>query len=404
MLVLPQEVTINWNNATKKYYMDKGYIFTDNNDEFNVNVLDLKDKSSIKVDFICDYCKKQYKKYYLDRAKNGDFDCCYDCRGVKSSPKRTKYNFDIVKEKFKDSRLSLLESNYLGYGVHHKYICLKCENEHTITFKNLLKGKGCPKCSLIRVSDANRFGIEEVENIFKEEGCLLLSNHYDNSSQKLNYICSCGEKDSKSLTHFKRGQRCDKCASIKRREKHLKYDIEICKELFKENDCVLLEDEYLFCDKPMKYICSCGNESKITLMNFLRGARCKVCSIEKRSGEFHWKYNHELTLEERKLGRNIIGYNAWRTLTYERDNYTCQCCGDDTGGNLNAHHLDGYDRCKEKRVDVDNGITLCENCHIKDADSFHKLYGFGGNTLIQFKQWYRFKTGTEFKIKMEVVV
>jgi 5-methylcytosine-specific restriction endonuclease McrA len=28
----------------------------------------------------------------------------------------------------------------------------------------------------------------------------------------------------------------------------------------------------------------------------------------------------------------------WRNEVYKRDNYTCQKCGDNTGGNLEAHH------------------------------------------------------------------
>jgi len=70
----------------------------------------------------------------------------------------------------------------------------------------------------------------------------------------------------------------------------------------------------------------------------------------------------------------VTGYSEWRLKVYQRDNYTCQCCGDDSGGNLNAHHLDGYNWCKEKRINVNNGITLCDKCHTKDKDSFHNIY------------------------------
>lgn len=62
---------------------------------------------------------------------------------------------------------------------------------------------------------------------------------------------------------------------------------------------------------------------------------------------------------------------AWRKKVYARDNYTCQCCGDDKGHNLNAHHILPYMQYPKFRFDVNNGITLCEDCH----KEFHRIYG-----------------------------
>jgi hypothetical protein len=99
-----------------------------------------------------------------------------------------------------------------------------------------------------------------------------------------------------------------------------------------------------------------------------------------RFGEENPNYKPEKTPEEREFGRLIEGYGIWRKKVYERDNYTCQCCGDNTGGNLHAHHLDAYSWCVEKRTDVNNGVTLCETCHNK----FHSIYGRFHNTKEQF--------------------
>ena len=105
----------------------------------------------------------------------------------------------------------------------------------------------------------------------------------------------------------------------------------------------------------------------------------------RRFGKSNPNYKPEKTDEEREKGRIIPGYKEWRNAVYERDNYTCQCCGDDSGGNLNAHHLDGYNWCKSGRIDVNNGITLCDKCHIK----FHNRYGYRDNTKIQFIKFMR---------------
>ena len=55
-------------------------------------------------------------------------------------------------------------------------------------------------------------------------------------------------------------------------------------------------------------------------------------------------------------------YKEWRDVVFERDNYTCQDCGE-RGGELNAHHIKPYNEYPDLRVDVGNGITLCVECH-----------------------------------------
>ena len=64
----------------------------------------------------------------------------------------------------------------------------------------------------------------------------------------------------------------------------------------------------------------------------------------------------------------------WRKSIFERDNYICQECGI-RGGNLNVHHILPYRDWKEPEysLNIDNGITLCVDCHRK---TFGKEYEF----------------------------
>jgi len=112
------------------------------------------------------------------------------------------------------------------------------------------------------------------------------------------------------------------------------------------------------------------------------GANNKMFGV-RRVGEDNPNYNPNKTSTERDYGRLLEGYTPWRKQVYERDKYTCQCCGDNKGRNLNAHHLDAYCWCIEKRVDIENGITLCESCHKR----FHKEFGIKHNTKSQFEQF-----------------
>lgn len=101
------------------------------------------------------------------------------------------------------------------------------------------------------------------------------------------------------------------------------------------------------------------------------------------SGPNNSFYNHDLTDEERFDRRKYPEYGEWRLLVFERDDFTCQSCSDNTGGNLVAHHLYNYSEHKELRIDVDNGLTLCKECHI----NFHVKYGFRNNTPKQMKEF-----------------
>lgn len=89
-------------------------------------------------------------------------------------------------------------------------------------------------------------------------------------------------------------------------------------------------------------------------------------------GENSPRWREDLTPEEREKRRDHYQHKLWRDQVYERDAYTCQKCGHDKGGNLNAHHIVPHSKDKSIAWDVDNGVTLCKPCHM----GFHGQYGY----------------------------
>lgn len=110
------------------------------------------------------------------------------------------------------------------------------------------------------------------------------------------------------------------------------------------------------------------------------------------SGENNARWNFSKTKEERELQRNSSEYFLFCKNVLNRDAYACRCCG--SKNDIQVHHLDGYDWCKEKRTEVENGITLCEICH----KNFHMIYGKGSNTKEQFEEWFN-KTINDLSVK-----
>lgn len=390
-LVLPQMVETTWNGKMTDWYIGKGYSKLKQGSKFMVNVLDLKEKSGVFVKAICDYCGKKYEirycEYMLVMKSDIPKIACKDCKGNKITINKTKYTIEIIRDAFEEKDWILLSNKYPGYT---KYLYYICENGHEckITWKNFLKGRGCKKCAVKVNADNQRHSLEEVQNIFIDGGCILLSDKYNNSKQKLKYICSCGnDKAEIDLSHFKRGERCGECAIERLRLSLQKYDYWFVKKTFEENGCILLSLTYEDTEQSLDYICKCGTRSKNNFSNFLNGQRCRNCFLESIRGKNHWNWNSNLTDEDRINKRMTDNYIVWRKSVYKRDNYTCQCCGDNKGGNLNAHHKDSYDWAIEKRLNIDNGITLCDNCHSLGENSFHKLNGFGKNTIFQFENW-----------------
>ena len=92
-------------------------------------------------------------------------------------------------------------------------------------------------------------------------------------------------------------------------------------------------------------------------------------------GEDNPAWKGGITPENAKI-RNSSKYTKWRITVFERDNYTCQECGI-VGGSLNADHIIPFSVDVDKRFDLDNGQTLCVDCHRKTPTYAGRVVHYG---------------------------
>jgi len=104
--------------------------------------------------------------------------------------------------------------------------------------------------------------------------------------------------------------------------------------------------------------------------SFWRGKKLPEEAKEKQRlaklGENHWNWKGGITKLENRI-RKTAEYALWRIAVFTRDNFTCVWCG--SKKNIEADHIKPFAYFPELRFDVNNGRTLCRECH-KSTETF----------------------------------
>lgn len=93
------------------------------------------------------------------------------------------------------------------------------------------------------------------------------------------------------------------------------------------------------------------------------------------TGDKHWNWQGGVSSENHRV-RNSVLYKEWRKSVFLRDNFTCVICFK-FSGKLNADHIKSFSEYKELRFDLNNGRTLCVECHKQTPN-----YGWKAKALL----------------------
>lgn len=307
-----------------------------------------------------------------------------------------KYTIDDVKEILAEKGYTLISDNYEGKHSKIEYVD-SIGYKYWSVFNNLTKGN-IPEI----FGRSNPHTIENIRLwiVLNNKNVELLSKDFGSAKMKIEWKCLVdGNIFFMAWDSIRSDRGCPVCKGVDAGNRSRVYSIDAIKKTLTKirPDAEILELEYTNSSSPLKCKClKCGQIYTASWSNLRIGKKCRKCYVAENKGENHYNYDSSKTDGQREQDRSAHKCKEWITQVFERDDYTCQCCGK-KGAILRAHHIEGFNWAINKRNDVENGVMLCSYCHdSKYKGSFHGIYGNGYNTKDQLKEFLlNYKNGIQ---------
>lgn len=405
-MILDSHVNISWNNATKKWYVDKGYIFTKNKDMFKVRLEDIIPTSTIKVNVKCDYCgkdhDKEYRKYISGR-ETVEKDCCSSKKCLASKTKEINLKLygvensmqrEDVKTKTsesmrtsKDDVLSIcdkkglkLVDDYSKYKNDRSRINVICKH-HTdrgiqnTSISNIKKSKYC--CfygGAEETGKRKRLDFEIVLDKFLELGHIPLFSRedYENSCSKLKFICEKHKNKGVQYTSYRMIQQgscgCNYCSKESAKDKLKLSQVFVFNEFSKRGLNVVDGQAYINKDKSIAYRCKKHKEVvQYCSYNNLKSTNqpCSICRNEDRLSDLNKRFRSAIM--------------SWKRDTEIHCDYKCVFTNSSV---YDIHHIHPYNEIiKESLVNLNIDRNTTDGIEIEmlkeEVVKLHEYYGLG---------------------------
>jgi hypothetical protein len=173
---------------------------------------------------------------------------------------------------------------------------------------------------------------------------------------KIKIICKNCKKEFETLSFrikYNRGKFCSrKCMGKWNSVNHTKENNPNWRGGKKKRICMICKNEFLIKPSVIK------KGSGMFCSNKCAGIWMSKNCIGKNSS--NWKGG--ITVIKRGIKRSLE-YREWRKEVLKRDNFTCRKCF--KKNSRIAHHIKPFALFIELRFAIDNGMTLCYDCHKK---------------------------------------
>lgn len=265
-------------------------------------------------------------------------------------------------------------------NIKHSKIKCKCGKEF-IRRNDLIIRKNtalCKKCLDI-AKYKNKYGEYEkryyyiIEKLYEAKSSdisFLKKKEYETANRVQLFIrfkCKCGKYVERRPKNFKICL-CKECAekiTHKVKKSYIyrgnlnKLLLKEVRQLFIVSGCFPLFFNYENYNKKLKAICFCGKQFEDSVNSFYtrKYFACPTCI----------KHNVRTPKKLRKTNNRPPLISCWYSRILKKFNFKCFLTGE-KGGMLSAHHLFGYANFPEKRFDLNNGICIKKEIHVR----FHK--------------------------------
>jgi hypothetical protein len=172
-MILDEKIKIKWNNFTKQYYINKGYVFTNIGEYFTIKIEDLPKKSHTKIKVKCENCgheKLLSYREYLNCLKIYNIYFCKKCSHIKEEKtclEKYGYKKPLQNENIKNRQTQTIIDRY---GVENPFqsekIKEKIKKTNLEKYGNEYANQSEEVKEKIKQTNLERYG---VENTFQSE-------------------------------------------------------------------------------------------------------------------------------------------------------------------------------------------------------------------------------------------
>lgn len=186
-----------------------------------------------------------------------------------------------LKENYGDKFTTL--TPYKNFNSEIKVKCNDCGNEWIAIGKNLLRGRGCKKCAILKQRKSNDKFVEEFISNYGNKYELL--SDYLNGNTKIKVKCkkcdNIWETKPYHLSHTK--SECPKCMHKKRGINSTKSQNQFVKDVYeKHQNKYIVVGNYINAKTKIEIKCNeCDNNWKIVPYSLLQGVGCPICNQSK---------------------------------------------------------------------------------------------------------------------------